>query len=132
MIVVSSVFVCIVVSTRLLNHRDASGVRCDDFDDGSSLLSADYRIDCKTGRYNHMRVVSFVMLAIFPVGVPVALGWTLWSKRHALYPRNVGVVMSVTHYADTVRSSVVAVRLRKVTPELLGMLHSRVRFLYSS
>ena len=102
-------------------------VRCDDFDNGWSLLSADYRIDCKSSRYSSMRAVSFVMLVIFPIGVPVALGWTLWRKRHALYPRNAGLVMSVTHCAHGVQSSLLTVRLDQVTQKVLVVLHAQVR-----
>jgi hypothetical protein len=74
-----------------------------------------------------MRVVSFVMLVIFPIGVPVALGWILWRKRHALYPRNADLVMSVSHCAHGVQSSALTVRLDKVMPEMLGVLHTQVR-----
>jgi hypothetical protein len=104
--------------------------RCDDFDNGWSLLSVDYRIDCKSSRYNSMRAVSYVMLVIFPIGVPVALGWILWRNRRALYPRNAGVVMSVTHCVQG--SSVLTVRLDKVTQEVLEALHAQVRSKASS
>jgi hypothetical protein len=67
------------------------------------------------------------MLVIFPIGVPVVLGWTLWRKRHALYPRNAGVVMSVTHCAHGTQSSVLTIRLDQVMPGLLGALHAQVR-----
>lgn len=101
--------------------------RCEEFDDGTSLLSADFRIDCKSSRYNSMVVVSAVMLVIFPVGVPLALGWTLWRKRRFLYPRNSGLAMVVTHSGDGARPSVLSLWLRKLTPELRDELHEEVR-----
>jgi hypothetical protein len=104
-------------------------VRCEEFDDHSTLLSVDFRIDCTSSRYNSMVIVSAVMLVIFPVGVPLALGWTLWRKRHSLYPRNKGLVMVVSYGVDNApsRSSILSLWLRKLTPELREELHEEVR-----
>jgi hypothetical protein len=73
-----------------------------------------------------MWVVSLVMLVIFPFGVPAALGWTLWRKRHVLYPRNKGSVMSVSPGVVGEQPSVLSVWLDKVTPEMQRALHGRV------
>jgi hypothetical protein len=74
-----------------------------------------------------MVVVSLVMLVIFPVGVPLALGWTLWRKRHALYPRNAGRALVIDHGSDGSRPSVLSVWLSKLAPELQAGLHEQVR-----
>ncbi len=63
---------------------------CEQFEGGVSLLSADFRVDCHSSRYQQMLAVAGIMTVIFPIGVPLFLLWTLrlWRKRHQLYPRN--------------------------------------------
>jgi hypothetical protein len=70
--------------------------RCDSFDDGAQLLSADYRIECSSERYRHMLGIAIFMFVLFPIGIPAVLGLTLWRKRHTLYARNTGAVIAVS------------------------------------
>ncbi len=70
--------------------------RCERFDDGALLLSADFRIDCTSRRFRRMLGVAIFMFAVFPVGVPAVLGWTLWRHRGVLYARNKGATLAVS------------------------------------
>ncbi len=71
--------------------------RCMDFEGGVSVLRADFRISCHSAPYRRMLAFSWAMFAVFPVGVPAALFFVLYRRRHELYPRNLGVKVCVKH-----------------------------------
>jgi hypothetical protein len=100
--------------------------RCDSFDHGLVVLAADYRINCHSARYRSMVFVAIVMLCVFPVGVPVALGWALWRKRRQLYPRNEGLTLRVAPSPDGVQPSTVVVDKELLSPADLRILHGKV------
>ena len=72
-----------------------------------------------------MVLVSIIMTVIFPIGVPLVLGWTLWRKRDRLYPRNKDVTLSV---AFTPTTTVIAAHTLRMKPVLGPVLHKQVRF----
>jgi len=51
-------------------------------DTGMSYLIADYSIECDEERaYGSHSTYATVMIAVYPVGVPLLLSWLLWRKR---------------------------------------------------
>ena len=105
--------------------------RCESFDNGQSLLSADFRIDCNSPRYHTMVIVSLIITVVFPIGVPLVLGLTLWWKRHALHPRNKGFVLAVAFPEQTTPLqpvTVVVVHTERMLPTLGPELQDRVRW----
>ncbi len=83
--------------------------RCQDFDDGASLLRADLRISCTSPRFATMLVYALVMVAVYPVGIPATLFFVLWRHRRRLFPGNLGLWVRVAHAADGASPCVVAV-----------------------
>ncbi|CAN0211589.1 unnamed protein product, partial [Hapterophycus canaliculatus] len=56
----------IVTSTLILEAFD-----CQDFDDGSSYLKADFRISCNSDKYTFIYGYAIAMAIIFPAGIPL-------------------------------------------------------------
>jgi hypothetical protein len=60
---------------------------CHDFDDGSSLLKADYSIDCNaSGRPGYV-FYAVIMAIVYPIGIPVLYSVRLWKKRTLICPK---------------------------------------------
>lgn len=57
---------------------------CDDLDDGTSYLRADYSIVCSTARHAAYRAYAGAMVLVYPVGIPVFYGWWLARNRSDL------------------------------------------------
>eukprot|EP00953_Heterococcus_sp_UTEX-ZZ885_P008097 4861-Heterococcus_DN1.PRE.2 len=62
---------------------------CDRTDDDvhtnvtTSYLRADYSIQCGTVKHNLYRYYAYIMIAVYPVGIPVMYSWLLYtSKEH--------------------------------------------------
>lgn len=102
------------------------GSRCYQFDDGALLLNADFRISCHSSRYKAMLAVSVAMSAVFPIGVPLFLAYTLWRRRESLYPRNHALTIGVVHSPDGVQPTVIAVKTDNLLPSLRPLLHDKV------
>jgi hypothetical protein len=59
---------------------------CRDFDDGSSLLKADYSIDCNApGRPGYV-FYAVLMTLIYPIGIPALYAVLLWKQRQLICP----------------------------------------------
>ena len=54
---------------------------CDDFDDERSMLRADYSISCLDSYRGFWVFYGWLMVFIFPVGVPLLYFRLLWTKR---------------------------------------------------
>jgi hypothetical protein len=104
-------------------------LRCVHFDDGFSLLNADFRIKCHSARHQLMLTVAIVMAGVFPVGVPLYLGVVLWRRRHALFPRNRARILALSHSPDGVQPTILSVRSELVPTVLQPLLHRKVRSL---
>lgn len=59
---------------------------CKSFDDGSTMLRADYSIDCDAAGHAKYRVLAVVMAIVFPVGTVVLYSVVLWRHRRLLHP----------------------------------------------
>ncbi len=101
--------------------------RCFRFDDGSLLLYADLRISCHSPRYKLMLTVAIVMMGVFPIGVPLYLGLTLWRHRAGLYPRNRGRILVVSQSPDGVQPTILSVKSELVPAVMRPVLHRKVR-----
>jgi hypothetical protein len=58
------------VSTEIVKS-----MRCLSFDDGSTYLAADLRMDCRSPRFKGMLSYALVMLLVFPVGACLFVAW---------------------------------------------------------
>ncbi len=45
--------------------------------------------------------LAWILVAVFPLGVPTALALFLRNHRHALFPRNAGLVLKVVKVSQT-------------------------------
>jgi len=57
---------------------------CHDFDDGTSYLMADYSIDCASTAHAWMKSFAFLMMLIWPIGVPCLYLLVLGRQHKAL------------------------------------------------
>jgi len=55
---------------------------CEDFDDGSSFLIADYLVDCDSSDYNSIYSLAIIMIFVYPIGIPLM---ALISKSNEFY-----------------------------------------------
>ena len=91
--ILSVTFLCYPIVAREVVQT----FRCTSFDDGSKYLEADFRINCKSDRYDDMFAYSIFCIVIFIVGIPVFYFVTLFRVRHVLYQRNRDRIITVTH-----------------------------------
>jgi hypothetical protein len=65
---------------------------CEKFDDGSSYMYSDYRLDCKTDEHQKYVAYAAVMVVIYPVGIPLFYFYLLWTNLNAINPPTKRVV----------------------------------------
>jgi hypothetical protein len=63
---------------------------CHDFDDGTSHLKVDYDLDCKAENYGLFKAYSWIMVMIYPVGIPLGYFIMLFRVRKLLKAGQIG------------------------------------------
>jgi hypothetical protein len=62
-----------------------SALRCRSLGEHMQRLEVDYSVDCLGSRYQRYRTFALVMLAVWPIGIPVVLLSLLWKNwRHTV------------------------------------------------
>ena len=61
---------------------------CDTLDDGVSYLQADYSLTCSTRRHRVYTAYASLMVAVYPLGIPVVFSWWLGRNRKYLKMSN--------------------------------------------
>lgn len=78
----------IILMTFLVYSSVSSAVfrafACDDLEDGYSYLRTDYRILCDSPRHKAFQVYAGLMIAVYPLGIPLLYGILLFRKRKVL------------------------------------------------
>jgi hypothetical protein len=59
---------------------------CENFDDGSSRMIADYTVHCSGSEYNFYTVYAIIMVLIYPLGVPLMYFTLLYLNRDRVNP----------------------------------------------
>ena len=72
-----------------------SSVVCEEFDDGSSYLRADYSVDCDSSEYSSIFGLALVMILVYPIGIPSMYLVMLWRNREKLDPQKFFTEMSL-------------------------------------
>ena len=54
---------------------------CDELDDGRMFLRADHRLECDSERHVGFMVFAWLMIGMYPVGIPLLFALVLWNKR---------------------------------------------------
>eukprot|EP00903_Cladosiphon_okamuranus_P017519 g16134.t1 len=80
-VLLTGFFFYIVTSTLILEAFD-----CQDFDDGSSYLKADFRISCDSDKYTFIYGYSIVMAVVFPAGIPLTYLAVLYMGKERINP----------------------------------------------
>lgn len=57
---------------------------CDYLDDGKYYLRADYRISCDSTKHQRLQMYAGVMIALYPIGIPVLYAVLLFRERRIL------------------------------------------------
>lgn len=57
---------------------------CDDLDDGNEYLRADYRILCTDEKHSYLQIYAMLMVAVYPVGIPLLFAVLLKRYRDVL------------------------------------------------
>jgi hypothetical protein len=65
---------------------------CEDFDDGTSFMYADYSLSCHTTLHHQYVIYASVMVIIYPIGIPLFYLYLLWSNLSAINPPTKRVV----------------------------------------
>jgi len=60
---------------------------CEDFEDGSSYLRADYSVDCDSGKYFKIYSLAIFMIFVYPIGIPLMYFLWLNKNREKLDPQ---------------------------------------------
>ena len=70
-----------------ISGRFLPGLRafdCEEFDNGSSFLRADYSVRCEGDEYTRIKGLAALAIALFPVGIPLSQLLMLLSAREAI------------------------------------------------
>ncbi|CAM9373703.1 unnamed protein product, partial [Laminaria digitata] len=54
---------------------------CDDLDNGKAYLRADYSLECSTTLHSRFKTYAWVMVGVYPVGIPAVFAWCLARNR---------------------------------------------------
>lgn len=57
---------------------------CETLDNEVTYLRADYSLTCSTDLHTAMEIYAGLMILVYPVGIPAAFSWWLFSNRHDL------------------------------------------------
>jgi hypothetical protein len=57
---------------------------CEQLDHGHVLLRADYKIDCTTDRHRDFQLFAGLMIAVYPIGVPLLFLWAMLPYKAEL------------------------------------------------
>ena len=53
---------------------------CEDFEDGSNYLRADYRIECDSEKHGEMQIYAWVMICLYTIGIPVWYTYLMFNR----------------------------------------------------
>lgn len=56
----------------------------DDIDEEKKFLRADYSIDCDSNKHKNLKIYAWIMIALYPVGIPVFYAALLFRNRSLL------------------------------------------------
>ena len=68
----------------LVSSRAFQAFDCEEFDDGTRFLRADYSLDCDDPEYRRVYDLAWVAIALYPLGVPLLYLTLLWCARKAI------------------------------------------------
>ena len=68
----------------LVSSRAFQAFDCEEFDDGTRFLRADYSLDCDDAEYRRVLDLAWVAIALYPLGVPLLYITLLWCARKAI------------------------------------------------
>lgn len=68
----------------LVSSRAFQAFDCEEFDDGSRFLRADYSLDCNNAEYRRVRDLALVAIFLYPVGIPLLNLTLLLCARKAI------------------------------------------------
>ena len=68
----------------LVLSRAFQALECEEFDDGSRFLRADYSLDCDDAEYRRVVDLAWVAIALYPLGVPLLYLTLLLCARKAI------------------------------------------------
>lgn len=54
---------------------------CEEFEEGSNYLRADYRIDCDSGKHENMEIYSSFMIVFYTTGIPVWYIYLMFNRN---------------------------------------------------
>ena len=100
-----------VVSTRAFR-----AFSCEEFDDGSRYLRADYSVDCDSDEHSGNIALAWLAIIAYPICMPAITAYLLYLERDAL--RN---------ETETKRSAALAFLFREYAPEFFWCARTRTR-----
>ena len=73
---------------------------CEEFDDGSSFLRADYAIECAGAEYDRVTSLGWLAILLYPVGISLLYGALLYAARDSIgseRPTKLSLALSLLH-----------------------------------
>ncbi|CAN0542863.1 unnamed protein product, partial [Laminaria digitata] len=98
---------------------------------GESYLRADYSISCKTSLHTFFEVYAWLMILLYPIGIPVLYAAILWKNRELLNPR-LHITHDGTDDATTGADPETADHFPSATPVLCITRNGQAKHSYSS
>lgn len=81
----AALFLVVLLLYPRVSSAIMSALRCRRLGEHMQQLEVDYSVDCLSSRYQRYRIIALVMLAIWPIGIPVGLLGLLWKNwRHQI------------------------------------------------
>ena len=77
-------------STKILNTFN-----CDELDDGRRFLKADLSIDCDSPEHKVAEIYAFLMISVFPIGIP-AMYFIMLAYRKSASARGIVTTKRIT------------------------------------
>jgi Leucine-rich repeat (LRR) protein len=85
---VNALFFVVMLMYPQVSQRSLSALNCRQISASVTVLEADYSVDCDSVEYGFTRVLALVLVAIWPLGIPLGLAWLLrheWRKSQKLW-----------------------------------------------
>lgn len=78
-----AIYVAFIVYSPV-SYRIFQTFACDDLDDGSTYLRADYSITCSDPRHDWYKAYALIMIGVYPIGIVAVFAGVLRYHRHDL------------------------------------------------
>ena len=77
---VTQLFLIVLLLYPQISQQIFAALRCRKLSETLSVLEVDYAVHCDTVEYGHASLLAYLLVLLWPLGIPFVLGWLLWSE----------------------------------------------------